>query len=447
MIPKDFQEHELWQLLEEIAETVRTLPASIEYEDDEGKRTVRNRITVFISTVEQHGKTPSDYYSTQMLDTMNTQWSTIQRKLENLEDSPALAYEIDQELDKIAGTLASWPNAFTYKGFARDSAIAAIDSAIDKWSGRVEFLEQQIQQKDQQLEAQKISHQEDRDELNQKVEDLYELLKENEALIDKQSEKISALNIEHNETFQSSQDKRVAIFDKQVEDLNAKISEFQAEQKEIFNGWFKEQKTLHSTETQKYISALELQKETGASQLREIEELHENVEKAAHGATAAVLARDYNTASLRDFIVGIAFMLLGIILLACAGGALYASFAGVTPDTNITWQWTAIKISITLLITAGATFAFKFSQNFLANASRFKRADLELRAINPFLANIEQTDLADQTKIDFINRSFGQSEISSTNEKKEETDRNNEARISPQEMLETVITAFKNNNS
>lgn len=169
--------------------------------------------------------------------------------------------------------------------------------------------------------------------------------------------------------------------------------------------------------------------------------MHEEVEKAAHGATAALLARDYNTAAVRDYIAGMIFMLFGIVLLLVAGLVLYHSFSDITPNTDITWQWTALKITATLLISAGATVAFKFSQNFLSSSAKTKQSDLELRAIHPFLETLDDKTLSDNTKVEFINRSFGQPDIVE-DKGKPDLSKNQEA-ISYKELFDLLFSSLK----
>ena len=400
VIPSDFKQHDLWQLLEEIDTTAMNLPF-IQYQDDEDKRTIRNRLPLYISAVEQHRGNAADYYSAQLLDTMKQQWDNVQARLDQIERTPAQAHEIDRELDKVAERLATWPNIFILKGSAVAKAIEVFEEVQGKWASRIESLEKQLEAKEQELADKEVRHQELREEIDAEIAALYAKLDINENLIYEQKEKIASQTVEHSEKF----------------------DEAQKERRETYQKWIEDQSTEIEEESDVLLSALGEKLAEGDSQLQGIKALHESVEKVAHGATAVFLARDYNTASKRDYLAGMIFMGLGVFLLVIAGFVLFNSFSTVTPDTSITWQWTALKVSATLLITAGATFAFKFSQNFLNSASRTKRSDLELRAIHPFLATLDNKELSDATKVEFINRSFGQPEApGSSNSKEGSTD-------------------------
>ena len=420
VIPSDFRQHDLWNLLKEINETAKNLP-SIQYENDEDKRTIQDRLPLYISTVEQHKGNAADYYSTQLLGTMKQQWDNVQARLDQLEGTPAQAHEIDRELDKVAERLATWPNIFTLKGSAVSKTIAVFEETQDKWASRIESLEKQLEAKEQELADKEVRHQELRDEIDANIDALYTRLDENENLINEQKEKIASQTVEHSEKFDKSQKER----------------------RETYQQWIKDQNTEIEKESDVLLSALGEKLAEGDSQLQEIKALHESVEKVAHGATAVFLARDYNAASKRDYWAGMIFMVLGVFLLGIAGFVLFNSFSTVTPHTSITWQWTALKVSATLLITAGATFAFKFSQNFLTSASRTKRSDLELRAIHPFLATLDNKELSDTTKVEFINRSFGQPEApGSSNSKEGSTD---QEKNMYKELLEFFLNWSKQN--
>ena len=420
MIPSDFRQHDLWKLLKEINETAKNLP-SIQYEDDEDKRTIRDRLPLYISTVEQHKGNAADYCSTQLLDTMKQQWDNVQARLDQIERTPAQAHEIDRELDKVAERLATWPNIFILKGSAVAKAIEVFEEVQGKWASRIESLENQLEAKEQELADKEVRHQELREEIDAEIAALYAKLDINENLIYEQKEKIASQTVEHSEKF----------------------DEAQKERRETYQKWIEDQSTEIEEESDVLLSALGEKLAEGDSQLQKIKALHESVEKVAHGATAVFLARDYNTASKRDYLAGMIFMGLGVFLLVIAGFVLFNSFSTVTPDTSITWQWTALKVSATLLITAGATFAFKFSQNFLTSASRTKRSDLELRAIHPFLATLDNKELSDATKVEFINRSFGQPEApGSSNSKEGSTD---QEKNMYKELLELFLNWSKQN--
>lgn len=425
MIPKNFKEHELWELLEKIDKTIQNLPP-ISYQSEEDRHTIISRLPLYVSAVKQHKFNAAGFYSNNLLNNMNTQWKNISSILDSLSNNPARAHEIDSYLDRMAEDLAKWPATFTLRESAASKAVSIFEEAQSTLLQRIEHLEQLITAKEEELTERESHYQELRKETDTNINELHKRLDENKQLIKTQNEKITTQEFKHSELFEAAQDER----------------------RKTYETWLNVHQERVDKKSDHIISALDEKLADGDQHLQNIKKLHEEVEQASHGAAAAYLARDYNAASKRDYTAGLLFMGLGIILLIVAGIVLYGSFVNVTPGTSITWQWTALKVSATLLITAGATFTFKFSQNFLASASRFKQTELELRAIKPFLADIGQKELADQTKIDFINRSFGQFGSVNASKSKEatSTDKNNETKISYKEMLETVITTLKNTN-
>lgn len=423
MISSQFKGHELWGLLNEILTTLNNLP-SIKYEDAEDRHTVTERLPIIIGATQRHHINNSAYYSASMLNTAQAHWEYIHECLEDIADSPSQAAYIDEKLDEITTFMATWPTAFALKGKAQEQAINTFNTAQDAWVNRIAALEQQLIVKDEELAAQEAKHQEEREAIEQEISELHGQLNENEKLIDEQKTVIAEQAVNHSELFERAQEER----------------------RNAYKAWLEKQGKELEEEAGDVLQQLEKHLVEGENEKNKIEELRNKTEEVAHSATAVILARDYNKASQRDFVVGIAFMVLGIVLLVIAGITLFLSFIAITPETEVSWQWTALKVTSTLLITAGATFAFKFSQNFLANASRTKQTDLELRAIHPFLETIENQDEIDKTKIDFINRAFGQQETvgSSTSKSKSAEEKEQETNLYKQ-ILETFITSLKGN--
>lgn len=423
MISSQFKGHELWGLLNEILTTLNNLP-SIKYDDAEDRHTVTERLPIIISATQRHYINNSAYYSASMLDAAHTHWELIHEYLEDIDGYPSQVAYIDEKLDEITTLMATWPTAFALKGKAQEQAIDTFNTAQESWANRIAALEEQLIAKNAELVAQEAKHQEEREAIEREIVELHEQLNGNEKLIEEQKTVISEQAVNHSELFEKAQDER----------------------RNAYKTWLEKQDKDLQEEAGNIIQQLKLHLESGEEEKNKIEELRNKTEEVAHGATAVILARDYNKASQRDFVVGLIFMVLGILLLVVAGITLFRSFIAITPETEVSWQWTALKVTSTLLITAGATFAFKFSQNFLANASRTKQTDLELRAIHPFLATIENQEEVDQTKIDFINRSFGQQEItsSSVSSTKSAEEKKQEVSLYKQ-MLETLITATKGN--
>ena len=87
---------------------------------------------------------------------------------------------------------------------------------------------------------------------------------------------------------------------------------------------------------------------------------------------------------------------------------------------NVTWQWLAAKLSVGAIIGAGSTVAFSLGGRFIKSSSSMKRRELELRAIIPFLAEVD-AEKAEDAKLAFLDRTFGREpEKATKNESGEE---------------------------
>ncbi|OJU39919.1 MAG: hypothetical protein BGN97_13925 [Microbacterium sp. 69-10] len=99
-----------------------------------------------------------------------------------------------------------------------------------------------------------------------------------------------------------------------------------------------------------------------------------------------------------------AYVAYAIGLAATIGGVIVLLFAFGHATDPLPWQILALKLSITAGIGGIATVAFRFGSKATQRATSFKRQELELRALGPFLANV---DGAEAAKIAFAKRAFG----------------------------------------
>lgn len=418
MIPEAFKKHELWETLDKTLETYNQLdPEAL---TDAQKDILDNRLPKILASINLHRSNASGFYSENMMQRMKNPWVSIQGSLTNFSSSPGhYANQIGEQLDQVLQVAATWPTVFSLKGSAVSNSIKLFEKSQEILQQRITSLEQKIVSKNEEIIESDKKFELEKQNLNEKITELEGAIEKNETEIQNQRENISQLSVDHNETFKKAQEDR---------------------QKEYKN-WLKEKDQEYGNDAQELLDDLSSKTNEGDELFKELVNLREDVEKVAHGATAVILARDYGKASTRDYVVGILFMALGVTLLAAAGLILFFSFSAITPGTQITWQWTALKVTSTLLVTAGATFSFRFSQNFLSNASRTKRSDLELRAINPFLETLNDPTLSDQTKVDFINRAFGQSDTESNSKNNNSADES----VSQKELIELLLSFLKQN--
>ena len=75
----------------------------------------------------------------------------------------------------------------------------------------------------------------------------------------------------------------------------------------------------------------------------------------------------------------------------------------------MSWQYVFLKIGLSATIIGAATVSFTLGHRFLHSSSTNKRLELELAALGPFLADVDEDDegTVRKAKLDFMERTFG----------------------------------------
>lgn len=223
----------------------------------------------------------------------------------------------------------------------------------------------------------------------------------------------------------SELEKQVLVSKTQVENMEAKLtadeerlaralSEYSAafavaekERETNLSDWLKQQADMFEVSVRP--SLMRVQEIVGNSEtnFKQIESLLVDSKFVAGLAVGDQLANRYKEWSTSERKTGYLTMKVGGGALLLGVGILIWIFADKTLfDTNSAWEAVYLKSGIIGLCAGGATVAFTLGSRSLRQVNSFKRMELELRAIGPFLANVPETDMA-ESKTEFLARAFG----------------------------------------
>lgn len=147
--------------------------------------------------------------------------------------------------------------------------------------------------------------------------------------------------------------------------------------------------------------------ENSEEDLREIESLLVDSKNVAGLAVGDQLANRYNEWAKSERKAG--YITIGIGGSALLIGAFLLIWVFKSKDflgAKSVWEAVYLKSGIIGLCGGGATVAFTLGSRSLRQVSSFKRVELELRAIGPFLANVPE-EVAAKSKMEFLARAFG----------------------------------------
>lgn len=418
MIASEFKDHPIWETVAQLRGDVLSLEPGT-YTDPQ-KDILEQRLVACLDVVNRHKTNAARYYSDRMLNAVLQIVTQIKTSLDQLPASPSQVDQIDSRIDSIYGELGKWPSLVMLKGQAISAATSHIDEKMDSIAGRVESLEAMLVEKQRELDDLAAKHEEDLSLLENKNSELVEQLNAIEAELKSQDETISQQSIKHNESFAESQESK----------------------REQWTEWMQQRKAEADEDVNVLIGEIEDTKKSGANVLDDINALKSEVEKAASKATEAILARDYGKYSTRDFVAGIVLIISGIVALIIAGVSVVRAFGAINPTDEVSWQWTALKLSVAALISIGATICITFAKKFLDQSTAAKQTELELRAIHPFLADLDDKEMADKTKVEFIERTFGHRQL--PNAARENSDPN--ALGLSKALVDELISLLKKNS-
>ncbi|WP_134738512.1 hypothetical protein [Nocardioides sp. 503] len=182
----------------------------------------------------------------------------------------------------------------------------------------------------------------------------------------------------------------------------------QTEREEKFNEFVQEQGLALKHLAIKDLNAIQEAVQQADARYKEIDALREGTEKVAGLASADILAGKYKEYSDQQWRWGVGANILGFLTLALGVWLIVRTVSKVSADEDITWQYTGLKLGVTLTIVAASAVAFRLGGVFLSRSSSNKRMELELRAIGPFFADIDDEDAVRDAKKAFVERSFGQ---------------------------------------
>jgi hypothetical protein len=378
-----FGAHPLWTqvsaCLDILSETEADTPA--EYVEEQ------ERIRWLGSQVSKYVASDPSYFSIPMLDAVQTHWRQVHATLGQVEAGSFASLTPARELaEQCLPLILGWPPASARQGGSGKTEtkfFSAYESATKDASAalraRIDTLMTEATARDEQHAAAVA-------ELEQQIAALA-------ATMTEQTNRITTAT---------------TTLDEKVASIETDAAEAQNARNEKFAEWVENRETEWvETKAQPILDQIDATRETAAERLLDLEALSAQVEKVAGKTGSAVLARDYGRYSTREWVTGLLSYGLGIGLLVAVGIYLLLTVGDVERDADISWQYIALKLGLTITVIAASTVLFQVGRQSLRGASENKKIELELRAIVPFLADLNDPEASKQAKIAFVERSFG----------------------------------------
>lgn len=349
----------------------------------------------------------------QLLDELNAAWSQVDTSLQNYLQNPS---GHRQHLDNALGSYLDGVRTYVNQiprpeesSTKKAAATRAANAYLEQLDEARRLLSEQIavlkSERDQLVEK----HNSEIEGMNNLVTDLKAQISALGSQIESDKTRISTALTESNEAFLKAQSDR----------------------QERFGRWLEEQEEGFTDAARPHIESIIEADEEAEAALAEVKELRTSVVDMSNLATGDILGDEYRKSARWDRVAGYLGYVVGAIAGAAGVWILLNAFGDV--QSGLEWPQVALKLGLTTGIGGVAAVAFRFGGQSLSRATAFKRQELELRALTPFLHGVQGSD---EAKLEFVRQAFGRAWASES-----KTDQASDATMNP-EMLKLFQSAL-----
>lgn len=372
-----FTGHQVWR---DIEATLEALDGSNVPENMQHQAQRVHQIAALATTYvnASAASTYAVFVSPQMLENLRVQWVNVQSHVSNHVSNVNAGYlqHADQYLDGVLSTLAAWPTQGLRGGAAAQAA-----RIFEAYQEQAKKIIADQRQEIQSLKDVHADHASAEAALKDKIAAL-------EAKIIQEETRLDSAITKHVTAFNDAQSMRAESFEKWLNDRKLDLQKAAASQ----------------------TAELDVAVQHAAAIREQLEDLQVKTESVAGATASAAIARDYSARAAKEETYGFRAYIAGFVIMIGALGFLgYVLVHEVGTRSDVSWQFVALRLGLTVALAAVAGVAFALGRGFLQSSRTNKRIDLELRALGPFLADVEEDDegTVRQAKLDFLARTFG----------------------------------------
>jgi hypothetical protein len=370
--------HPLWEAINNFEAALTQAEEQGESESDAGPPL--DRLRYLLATIKSHqGPTDTAPYANATLTATQNALTNVQSELQNYASNGNIGHltNADSYGDAVLQTLGTWPSS-SLKGGAAVQA----SKVFQEYRTAAEAALATVRDANDALQTKLTSQKE---EAGRAIESLKADVAELSTKISQDETRLDTALTTNNEAFTTAQSAR----------------------DDSFKEWLETKGEGFKEGAQPHLEALE-KLQTDAQQVYDkIDSLRDGTEKVAGLASADLLAGKFQTYAKEQWDAGIKAVVTGFLALAAGLCFVIWTLHSIGTNDAVSWQYTALKLGATLTIVGAAAVAFRLGSQFLSRSAKSKRLELELRAIGPFFADVDDAEALKEAKKDFVARSFG----------------------------------------
>lgn len=392
----EFNAHPVWDSSRQVTDLLTECEPGVV---GDGNVAAIERVRFIVSILESYKAVESQLFVTNQLDTANSQWQAVVSSLNTAKSMPNQGYETQagNQAETWLREAGAWHKPQARSNSVAMQAKAEYQSLVDSYRSANESLREAVVDLTSAQAAREAEHATEINSIKTALAGAEASLAALESSISNDKSLMQSALSDQSEKFIDAQASR-----------SDKFTEHQSSRAEKFTKWLDEQTSEFSEIAEPYVEGIKESDSEAVKTLERIKSLGSQTEIAAGLTNGDILSTkfaDYadqeRTTSFWGFGAGIVATCLGIAWLT------YVAIASFHVQGELSWPWLALKIGLTLALGGLATVLFRYGQQSLQTSRAYKRIELELRAIGPFLSDITDVTAADTAKIAFLKRTFG----------------------------------------
>jgi len=410
MLRSDFDNHPLWALLNDVEKQL----ATIAEQNDPAETPDIERIRFQIDHVRGFRHLVPLYvslFSPSMLESTQAQWAPVSNHLASRIQaglgSPGFVASAATEAENALVSLGPWPRPYA-KGAQVNQMNTLFEGLMEEQRKSIERLVTKHEEFAKQIEDFGTDVGAKRDEAVAKAAEITTELTNLETQIDADKTVITDA---------------VAAAEKSVKDL----TEVNTTQ---FTAWKKEREQEFKSDFDPLRTEITTKLESANTEYDDLLHAKDQYQKLVSKVAGHEVASNFEAEAKWGRAAGITLYAIGVAAIIGGGVPLAMLLVGHTAG-GITgsdyWAEITLRIAIGLLAASAATVLIRLGGRFIGSSNSAKRMELELKAIGPFLANVQDQEKIDKAMIDLVDRAFGkayvdQSASKGTNASEADTD-------------------------
>lgn len=247
------------------------------------------------------------------------------------------------------------------------------------------------------FEESKANH----DNIIKKQTELSQQIEEEKKHVQQQISRIDQTINTINQTFQNNEQNRNEQINKNIQEIN---NDYQSEKKQ----WNNEIEKISRDFNAKVNTEIEKYRKLGEDHITELENIKIKASNLFQIIGNIGVTGDFqNNAEKNRKSANIWRVIALVSMLVAVGGAIVVVWR--FPSTDLGWQYTALKLITAIAFTVPSAYAARESTKHRELERKYRKMELELSSIDPFIENITQ-EKREQLKTTIADRIFGQPE-------------------------------------